>query len=231
MPGHDLEEQRDEHERREQRARADERPALTTLNTGSRKRRRGRIGSLARRSRRGFEAVTVSEIAEAADVSQKTVFNYFPTKEDLVYEREAAVEEALLESVRELGPLEGMRRFLLNVFSRLGEKGAPETMAVRARIIASSPALQARERAIFAGYTRALAELLGEQSGAEREDVRAFVAANALIGVNRALLDSARRKVLAGRRGARLVKEIHAEAEQALDLLERGLRGYSRKRR
>ncbi len=55
--------------------------------------------------------------------------------------------------------------------------------------------------------------------------------ANALVGVNRALLHSARRKVLAGRRGKRLVDEIRDEMETALRLLERGLRGYGRARR
>ncbi len=180
---------------------------------------------------RDFEAVTIAEIAEAADVSQKTVFNYFPTKEDLVYERQAAVEEQLLQTVREQGAVDGMRTFLTEVFSRLGEKGAPDVMATRARIIGASPALQTREREVFESYTRALAAVLAEQRGGEPEDVRAFVTANALLGVNRALLDSARRKVLAGRRGKRLVEEILEEADEALTLLERGLRAYAKKPR
>ena len=50
---------------------------------------------------RGFEAVRVAEVAEAADVSQKTVFNYFPTKEDLVFWRLEAFEEEILGAVRE----------------------------------------------------------------------------------------------------------------------------------
>src|SRR5213593_1879878 len=50
---------------------------------------------------RGFDAVSVAEVASAADVSVATVFNYFPTKEDLVYDRMEAFEEALLEAVRE----------------------------------------------------------------------------------------------------------------------------------
>jgi AcrR family transcriptional regulator len=179
---------------------------------------------------RGFEEVTIAEVADTADVSQKTVFNYFPTKEDLVYAREEEVEQQLREAFagrrRGESVVEGMRRFLFDVFSRLGDKDAPEAMGVRARIIGASPALQARERAVFEALTRLLAELMTEK----KDDPRAYVAANALVGVNRALLESARRKVLAGRRGKRLVDEVLKEMDESLALLERGLGSYAKAR-
>src|SRR6266508_6253841 len=50
---------------------------------------------------RGFDQVSVAEVARAADVSEQTVYNYFPTKEDLVYERMDAFEQELLAAVRE----------------------------------------------------------------------------------------------------------------------------------
>src|ERR671936_377992 len=61
------------------------------------------IAETARRlfNERGFEQVTVAEIARAAEVSEKTVFNYFPAKEDLVYWRLESFEEELLAAVRE----------------------------------------------------------------------------------------------------------------------------------
>ena len=48
--------------------------------------------------------MTVAEIARAAEVAEKTVFNYFPTKEDLFYSRLEAFEEELLAAVRERAP-------------------------------------------------------------------------------------------------------------------------------
>ena len=53
---------------------------------------------------RGFDSVTVAEVAEAADVSEKTVFNYFPTKEDLALARFEPRIEALITALRELPP-------------------------------------------------------------------------------------------------------------------------------
>src|SRR5919204_696841 len=50
---------------------------------------------------RGFERVSVAEIAREADVSEKTVFNYFPTKEDLVYWRLETFESELLRAIGE----------------------------------------------------------------------------------------------------------------------------------
>src|SRR4051812_25013928 len=49
---------------------------------------------------RGFDAVTVADVAAAAEVSEKTVFNYFATKEELVFHRGAARREALIDAVR-----------------------------------------------------------------------------------------------------------------------------------
>src|SRR4051812_33537983 len=63
---------------------------------------------------RGFEGATVAEVAREAEVSEATVFNYFPTKEDLFYSGLEAFEEALLTAIREREPGESV----LAAFSR-----------------------------------------------------------------------------------------------------------------
>src|SRR3954464_13976957 len=80
------------------------------LRERKKQRTRQLIGDTARRlfSERGFERVTVSEIAREAEVAPATVFNYFPTKEDLFYSRLEAFEEELLTAIRERPPGQGV---------------------------------------------------------------------------------------------------------------------------
>ena len=182
---------------------------------------------------RGFEQVTVADVARAADVSQQTVFNYFPTKEDLVFWRLGAFEDDLLATVRDRSPgesaLAAFRRFLL---SRQGllRSSAPEAreqLAALLRTIEESPALLAREQQIFARYTDALAALLAEESSPDAGELEPWVAANAMTGIHRALVRHARRRVLDGARPPALAEEIRVNGEQAFALLERGLGSYA----
>ena len=95
------------------------------------------------------------------------------------------------------------------------------------RMITESPALLARERDIFERYTRSLAALLAEETGAAADDAEPWVAANALIGVHRALLDHVRRRIVAGTPNARINRELRSQAERALATLEHGLGSYA----
>jgi AcrR family transcriptional regulator len=187
---------------------------------------RRQIAEIARRrfSEDGFERVTVAEIAREAQVSEKTVFNYFPTKEDLVYWRLESFEQELLGTIRDRAEgesvLEAFGRFVSAPRGMLGDDVDEETreqLAALTRTIANSPALLARERQIFEGYTRSLAEVI------PGEGIEPWVVANALMGVHRALVDYARRRILEGARHPQLADEIRAEAGRALALLDRGL--------
>jgi AcrR family transcriptional regulator len=132
-----------------------------------------------------------------------------------------------LETVRERpageSVLAAFRRFLLAQRGLMGEADpkAREQLETITRMITESAALQARERQIFAGYTEALAELIGAETGDDGIEPR--VAANALMGVHRALVDFARGRILAGARPPRLGGEVRAQAERAFALLEGGL--------
>jgi AcrR family transcriptional regulator len=213
-----------------------------TVETGLRERKKQRTRELltetARRlfAERGFERVSIAEIARAADVSEATVFNYFPTKEDLVYSGFEAFEEQLLEAIRNRprgqSVVEAFGEFILKPRGFLGEADehrAAELVAVT-RMIEASPALRAREQQVLARYTDALAELIRAETSATTTDLRPFAAANALIGVHGALISYVRQRVVSGTPDRRrLARDVRSRGEAALTLLAAGLAGYARK--
>lgn len=177
----------------------------------------------------GFDKVPVAAIARAADVSEATVFNYFPAKEDLVYEGMEAFENALIAAVHDRAEgasvVSAFRDFVLQPRGALAdsEPAGIERIATVARLTADSPALQGRERQTFDRFTQALAELVAAERGVRPDDPEAWVAANALMGVNRAMKASVHRQALAGHSGKRIAKDVLALGRRALDLLEDGL--------
>ena len=193
------------------------------------------IAGTARRlfTERGFESVTVAQNAQEADVAEATVFNYFPTKEDLFYSRLEAFEEDLLTAVRERGPgvsvLDAFRDFLLarrGVFAMNapgGDDEATEQLRTVTRVITESPALLARERQVFARYADALAALIADETGSSRGDVAPRVVAYALLGTHRALIDFVRERALAGARASQISREVRVQARRAFAQLEHGL--------
>ena len=197
------------------------------------------IADTARRlfAERGFEAVTVAEVAREADVAEKTVFNYFPTKEDLFYSRTESFGLELLDAVanRRAGEtvLEAFRRFALTPRGLLALDDASSGEAARSRaavrVILESPALQARERQILEGYSASLAERLAEESGAAVDDVEPQVVADALIAVHRALLDYVRRRIVAGEPPEALRRDFRAQGRHAFARLGRGFGDYAPK--
>jgi AcrR family transcriptional regulator len=186
---------------------------------------------------RGFDGVTVAEVARAADVAEATVFNYFPTKEDLFYSRLEAFEEELLAAIRARGRgetvLAAFRGFLLEQRGVLamespgGDEEATKQVRTVTRVITESPALLAREREVFARYADSLAALIAEETGASPGDAAPQAAANALLGIHRVLIDYVRRRTLDGAPAAKIAREVRVQAEEAFALLEGGLGDYA----
>jgi AcrR family transcriptional regulator len=169
---------------------------------------------------RGFERVTVAEVAAAAGVSEKTVFNYFPTKEDLFYDEVPERARALAVAIRERPAGESvvaaLRRLQLAQCERLCSPG----FAAFARVIEDSPALQAKELEIMSLFARAVAEALVDE-GVDVRDAR--VAAGLLVSVHRQFFRTARAQALAGRHGPAAVRRLRGDLERAFALLEHGL--------
>ncbi len=193
------------------------------------------IADTARRlfSERGFEAVSVAEIAREAEVSEATVFNYFPTKEDLVYHGMEAFEAELLDAIGNrpagVSVLDAFGRFVTQPrgFLAAEDPAAQEALLNVSRMIASSPALLARERQILAGYTESVADLLREETGASTDDLRPWVVASSLVGLHGALIEYVRRRLLEGTPDVRrLARNLQREGEKAIELLRGGLGDY-----
>ncbi|GHF73183.1 TetR family transcriptional regulator [Streptomyces mashuensis] len=172
---------------------------------------------------RGFDQVTVAEIAKAAHVSAMTVFNYFPRKEDLFLDRIPQAAELVTAAVRDRQPgqppLAAVRRTLLG----LVDEGHPllglaDRYAHFWRIVVESPALRARAREGAEEVENALASAL-EEAG---EPAPALASALMLAACRSAYLAAARR-LMAGERAAAVLPDYRAEMEKALGAAEQAL--------
>jgi AcrR family transcriptional regulator len=209
------------------------------LRERKKQRTRELLADTARRlfAERGFEHVSVAQIAREADVSQATVFNYFPTKEDLVYSGLETFEEQLLAAVRE----RPAGRTVLDAFADFvtaprgflassDEESARQLVAL-SRVIASSPALRAREQQIFDRMADALAEEIAGEMRSAAGDLRPSVAANALIGVHRALIGYVRGRLQTGTPDrAQIARDVRKRGREAFGLLAEGLGDYAPRR-
>jgi AcrR family transcriptional regulator len=181
----------------------------------------------------GFDSVTVAQVAREAEVAEKTVFNYFPTKEDLFYGRLEEFEEELLEAIRarESGQsiVGAFRDFVMERRGALqlddDEKATKRLRAIN-RVITESPTLLAREREVFGRYAESLAELIAKETRAPAGAVEPRVVASALIDVHRLLIDYVRERTLAGDAARDVARGVRAQAKRAFAVLERGLGGY-----
>jgi AcrR family transcriptional regulator len=186
----------------------------------------------------GFDRVTVAEIAREAQVAEATVFNYFASKEDLFYWRLEAFGARLADAVsaRPAGEpaLAAFRRALLAEDGLLAQVEAGDAQALERlrtinRVISGSPALLAREQQAFTRNADALAALLATETGAPAGDLRPQVAANALLGAHRALIDYTRGRLLSGDELSGLAAEVRKLTTDAFALLEHGLGDYAAK--
>jgi AcrR family transcriptional regulator len=184
---------------------------------------------------RGFDRVTVAEIAREAQVAEATVFNYFPSKEDLFYSRFETFNARLADAVRDRHPgepaLAAFRRALLEEGGLLaqaetGDQKALARLRTVNRVIAASPALLAREQQAFARSAADLAALLAAETGAPPDDLCPQVVANALLGLRRAMVDYVRGRVSTGKDLGGLAADVRKLTTEAFALLEQGLAGY-----
>lgn len=181
---------------------------------------------------RGFDKVTIADVAAAAQVAKMTVTNYFPRKEDLALDLREVFVELPAELVRERATgesaLDALRRGFLDAVERrdavLGFSGPPF-----ARMITGSPALAARLREFHEDRENALAAVLAEETGAAPDDLVPRLAAVQLVGVYRVLFAEALRRTIDGQDHDEVAAALEPAGRAAFDLLAPVLGDYARR--
>jgi AcrR family transcriptional regulator len=173
----------------------------------------------------GFDAVTVVDVAAAANVSEKTVFNYFATKEDLVF---ANAEEKLFdraEAIRLRAPGTPLSHvFLAETLRFLDaiEAGEVDRAMTVPRLVRSSPALRGR---LMLSWEHEAATLTAAVTDDE-EDLIAAAAVRSLVWANRVVFRAAMRRLIGGEDPADVARDLRIEAERVYAQLDLGLAGY-----
>ncbi len=130
---------------------------------------------------RGFDRVTIDEIAEAADVGRMTVFNHFPRKEDMFFDREQEAHDVAFEAIRSRSPGTSPVAALGELAHRMADQREPtfplfaETQAF-VETAQASEALKARARQMRDDFIRALAAVLAEAADRPSDDADAYLA-------------------------------------------------------
>jgi AcrR family transcriptional regulator len=189
-------------------------------------RTRARIREVANRLflERGYDTVTVAEVARQAGVSSVTVFNHFPRKEDLFLDRTDDAETFLRSAVRDRAPgvdvLASVRVESLRLFdARHPLSGVDPRSEPFFRTVAGSPALVARAREIASELQRTLAQEL--ESDAAFEGDGPLLAALFIAGYSSVMVETARR-VIAGEPPGAVVDDHRARLERLFDVLRSG---------
>ncbi len=186
---------------------------------------------------RGFDAVRVTEIAEACGVSEKTVFNYFPTKESLILDRLESTMTSLRTGLAEPGmaPVAAALRILDDELSALtawlaaqddpGQAGA----AIRrfGALIQATPSLRAYQSDMMDQFVGVAAAILARRAGMNPDDPEPQIAATALLGLWRIQFQSLSKYLDGIRTPTQVHQAVTADVRRAAQLINTGLSSFA----
>ncbi|MFJ9787403.1 TetR/AcrR family transcriptional regulator [Amycolatopsis sp. NPDC101161] len=182
---------------------------------------------------RGFDAVRVADVAEACGVSEKTVFNYFPSKEALVLDRLEPMAEALRTRLADpaLPPVAAMVKILdqevRDLVTALAEAADADAALAGYRkfgeLIRENPSLRAYQNDVTDRFVDVAAEALAARAGFASDDPEPQIAAAALLGLWRVQFRALRAQLRPGRPLAEAVEAVAGEVRRAARLIEDGL--------
>ncbi|MFE3636441.1 TetR/AcrR family transcriptional regulator [Streptomyces cellostaticus] len=181
---------------------------------------------------RGFDAVTVAEIAEAADVSVNTVYNYFPAKEDLFFDRSAGMVDRLARWVRGRPAGESAVAAVLRELREEIEAVSPRVglipgYAAFMRVIEEAPVLRSRLWGIGQEVQSTLERELREETGAAADDDLPHLMAGQIAWVHSTAMAAIGREMVRGRDPRDVSREALALLDDIEDLLSEKVLAYA----
>ncbi len=175
----------------------------------------------------GFDEVTISQVADAAGVSKMTVTNYFPRKEDLVFDRAEVTIRSLADAAAARAPGESLLTAIRRDYAEriaAGDVTLGPPTATFARMVQDSHVLTSRGREIAGLREQALGDAIAAETGVDNPQQR--IVAAQLASVHRVLFAEGARRTLAGQPRGEICQVLAAAARRAFDLLEPSLGGY-----
>lgn len=174
---------------------------------------------------RGFDNVTVAEIAEAANVSKMTVFNYFARKEELFFDRGTEAVELLSAAIRDRAPGESVVGALRGLMLRLTEQRHPlsatlDSVRLFVQVVLDSPTLQAGALHLVNEMETQLTTEFAALTDDKPNDPLPALAAALVVATMRTLYQHATGRLLAGERADDLYPDQIALVNLSFDMLE-----------
>jgi AcrR family transcriptional regulator len=176
---------------------------------------------------RGFDEVTIAQVADAAGVAKMTVTNYFPRKEDLVFDRAEGIVRSLADVFAARAPGESLLAAIRRDYAaRIARADVTLGLAspAFARMIENSPALAGRGLEMLYQRERALGDAIAAETGIDGPQQR--LAAALVSSAHRVLYEEGIRRSLAGQPRDEICAALAVAATMAFDLLEPSLGGY-----
>ncbi len=186
---------------------------------------------------RGFDEVRVSEIAEACEVSEKTIYNYFPTKESLLLDREEetmdAIRTALGPEAVSISPVDAMvgilKKELDKFVSYFDTPSNPSFSLILGfnELIERTPALKAARADMADRFAKLAAELMAARAGVDPSDPEPQIAADALVSLWRIFYSSIIKYSHVGMSISELHDHVLSDVRRAARLLDTGLWSFA----